>query len=94
MKTIAFYASENGITIKGYDAPGSYDEGLVEVTIKDPEGDPDLTIKQSFCPEGSRNRSHQFYTCNEHLAQLIYDCIESGPAVRANLREMNELFAE
>lgn len=94
MKTIEFYASENGITIKGYNDPGSYDEGLVVLTIKDPEGDPDLTVTQSFSPAGSRNRSNPFYESKEHLAALVIDCIESASTVRANICEMNKLFAE
>lgn len=93
MKTIAFYASENGITIKGYDAPGTCDEGLVELTIQDPAGDPALTLVSEFSPAGSRNRSNPFYESNEHLAQLIFDRIESAPTCRANMREMAELFA-
>lgn len=94
MKTIAFYASENGVTIKGYNDPGSYDEGLVELTIKDPDGDPALTLVSKFSPEGSRNRSNQFYESKEHLAHLIFDCIESAPNTRANMREMAALFAD
>lgn len=94
MASFLFYASDNGITLKGYDAPGTCDEGLVELIIEDPEGDPELTIVTSFCPEGSRNRSHQFYTSTEHLAALVFNCIERAPKRRANMRETAALFAE